>query len=407
MLSVPQHIASGAERFVVTIQNRLQGSNGRTSWLVKITTAPASRRKLWEHRQWDDVFQLVLASDGHFITLFTQEKDPSKELVRQFFQGRLITNSARSLPVSALLFRSLVLYAAEDVFGPLDRGLVLPTPSSDHDELRHTSAETDSTWVPFLSRGLELWISYAFAEEKAHRVGLMNFSAAARLIVVYCQPTFSQHQRCNAANVQVLSLQEFVSLGAGPGRFNFLPQARLLINNLHLENAEHREPQLPASNLLAEIQSGQCKPIKIETSELREAKAGLGIVIVNASDVAYLCACANLINAALNKKIGNYEGSVRLSKDVYTFKSRLALSLAKVTDLNIPEVALFVAEENLVYVKVGKVQFSFHSIPRISALEEYAKSARNIPQQWNGVRLQPIAGLVLAWARTWLREDSA
>jgi len=394
LLGIPQQIVAPPERFVVTLKERHAGAAGRINWLLHILSPPAGEKKRWSHRSWDNVLQLVASSDGHFITVFAKAKDPSKIILERFFAGTLACDEfVRSIPVSAMLFRSLVSYAAEDIFGSLDRGF--PTAAA---------RDGSQAWLPFLSRGRDLWIACAFTEEKAHRIGIKNVGAADQLLVVYSQPTFSRHHRCNAPNVRILSLQEFLSIGSRRALLRYIPQARLLLNHL-------RDQTLPdhagesSSALLCQIGQATRSPRIIETSELREARAGLGITISTSSDVAYVCACGNLVNAAMNPKLGLYSKSIELSKDVYSFKSILGRALENAICMNIPDVAIHVAQDGVVYVRVHGLQFSFHAIPRLPQLEEFATSEHNRRQEWSGLRLQPIAPLVLEWARALMSEQ--
>ena len=48
-------------------------------------------------------------------------------------------------------------------------------------------------------------------------------------------------------------------------------------------------------------------------------------VAIAMADAAYILACANLLNAALNKQLRLYRGSQELEKSVYFFKIHLVL----------------------------------------------------------------------------------
>ena len=64
-----------------------------------------------------------------------------------------------------------------------------------------------------------------------------------------------------------------------------------------------------------------------------------------------------------------------------------------------PDVSIYIEHKGPIYIKVLDLQFSFYSIPRTKEINIYTNSERNIPQGWSGIRLQPVAPLVLRLAR--------
>jgi hypothetical protein len=343
----------------------------------------------------------VAARNGNFVTLYTKMEDPSKEMLRKFMAGGLTQVEAeRSLPVSGMLFRSLISYVASDVFGTLKLN---PTLGARRAGSRLTTQGSMTDAQPFLSSGKELWLMYAFTEEKAHRIAIANSERCENLFVVYCHPTFTKHHRCAAANARVLSLCELVSMGSTEIRTRYLPQVRFLQNHLHSDLAT-AEPTTEIA-LRTRILGGAEPPVEIETSELREAKVGLGRVIVTKGDAAYVLACANLLNAALNKKLGLYKGTQHLEKEVYSFKAHLSKSLEELIRNHPDYTELYLSSDDLTLIRINGVQLTFHAIPRTAALREYEHSPRNSLQEWSGIRLQPLAPLVLSWARALLREE--
>lgn len=398
----PQEVESSSGRFVATIQNIFLGENGRTNILIHLGSKAESQSQQWRHRDWDDVFQLVCTPDGHFITLFTKKQDPSKDILRRFMTGGLgQVEAERSLPVSGMLFRSLISYAARDIFGLLNSAAT--TGSRRATGQFRVGDSKDNGALPFLSRGNELWLMYAFNEEKAHRLAIANSGKCHSLIVIYCHPTFTQHHRCNEKTARVLSLSEFLSMGSPDIRVRYIPQMRFLLNHLRSDTAVPHP--VSEESLRLQILSGSKTPREIQTSELREAKAGLGRAIVTTGDAAYVLACANLLNAAMNRKLGLYKGTQRLEKEVYSFKAHLARSLEELIRNHPPSTEVYVSPEDLVLIRINGVQLSFHAIPRTPFVREYTSLPENRPQQWSGIRLQPVAPLILDWARTLLREE--
>jgi hypothetical protein len=402
--NVIQPVAVGTERFLATVTDSFLGANGRWNFMIQLKSDARTVSEQWQHRQWNDVFQLVAAPDGTFVTLFTKKTDPSKELLRRFMAGGLErVEQSRCLPLSGMLFRSLISYAAEDIFGNLASNVNVVFTRRTDSFSPSKPIDRRASFEPFLSQGSNLWISYSYTEEKAHRLALTLAGACRRLVVVYCQPTFTKHHRCSDLTAQIVSLSEFLGMGSWSVRVRYLPQVRFLLNNLQLRD----DPGLlsPEADLRARILGGNEREIEITTSNLREAKAGLGRVIATKGDAAYVLACANLLNAALNKKLRLYRGAQRLEKEVYSFKAHLCKSLEQIAEHAPQGTDMHVAPDDLILVRVNGIQFSFHAIPRTPSLRAYAALERNGLQEWSGIRLQPVASLVLAWARAILAEE--
>lgn len=395
----PQEVRFQGLRYVARLVNAFIGKNGRLNYLIRLRTEPLTRKAEWEERQWDDLFHLVASPDGHFITLYTEERDPSKVILASFMRGDFSDVEAiRSKPVSAMLFRSLVSYRAEELFGPLEHhrtfdwqpGGVRTLP--DHPQF----AGHPISLAPLRSRGRELWITHAFREDKAHRFAFYNAAQCQHLLVVYCLPTFSKHHRCAYPDTQVLPLLSFVqSSSRGPSQF--LPHVRVLMN--HLRYSQVPRKCEPSDQLLARIRQYDGPPMEIVTSYLREAKAGLDMDVTNSGEAAYFFACANLLNAALTHRYGRSVEVDRLAKEVYSFKERVGHVIGQLIENPRDGVSIYVAQDGLTYVEVSGVQFSFHAVPRTPTVIAYMSSSQNIPQDWSGRRLQPIAPLVLDWGR--------
>ena len=183
----------------------------------------------------------------------------------------------------------------------------------------------------------------------------------------------------------------------------YIQQARFLINHLRQETSGHGKSL--TSDAILNLIKTQKKAMLIHTSELREAKAGLGMIVTTAGDAAYVCACANLLNAALNQHLKTYGGSLKLAKEVYSFKAILGRAIEDMVWKLPPSVRIYVEPDGLIYIAVCGLQFSFHAIPRTSGIRSYECSEQNAPQVWTELRLQPVAPLVLKWARALLLEE--
>ena len=407
MLNIPQEIVIANLQYSATIQERRIAENGRINYLIRLYNTPSSKTQQWTQRSWVDVFHLVTDPSGYFITLFTKKQDPSKLLLRKFLNSKLADiASVRSLPISGLLFRSLISYAAYDTYEDLQRYKSFPILlSSRNDENNPMTFLRPGNYEPFLSQDRRLWISYSFTEEKAHRYALRFVGQAEKLIVVFCHPTFSRHHRCSEPSVSIVSLFDFLSMSSPKIHGRYIQQARFLLNHLR-EDQDETELSLTSATIVELIKTKQ-PPMPIETSDLREAKAGLGRVVNTTWDFAYVCACANLINAVMNKHLKCYKGSLNLVKEVYSFKAIFGQMIENIIWHHPNDVRIYVEPRNLVYISVCGLQFSFHSMPRTPEISAYEKSEQNIPQEWSGLKLQPVAPLVLKWARAILREENS
>lgn len=400
----PQSFALGRTRYHAWVERRTVREDGRTDYFVRVRSLFSSKRQQWEERAWNDLFHLVASSSGDFITVFTHKKDPTKVLLKKFLRGHLADiETVRSLPVSSLLFRGLLSTAAHDRYDGLRRFEEFQINSSQLPSIPRHGLKRES-YEPFLSRNRDLWIICSFTEEKAHRQALRLSGQTQRLLAVFCHPTFTRHHRCSHDTVSVTSLSEFLrELSPGIHK-RYVPHARFLVNHLRQDSNDQEENLQSGS--IRELVHKTDRPLRIHTSDLREAKAGLGLIIATAGEVAYVCACANMLNAALNRRLQTYDGSVALAKEVYSFKAIFGRAIDDILRNPPPGVKLYVEPDGLLYVSVRGLQFSFHAVPRTPAVRAYQRSSQNAPQAWSGKRLQPVAPLVLRWARSLLLEES-
>ena len=404
-LNTQQTIVVANEAYTATIEKCYVAENERINYVIRLRSVPSSRSQEWNQRAWNDLFHFVVDPSGYFITLYTEKKDPSKVLLRKFLSSMLADiESVRSLPISSLLFRSLISYAAHDSYAGLQRFNSFPVlPALVGRENRQIQPLRQGTYEPFLSKDRDLWVVASFTEEKAHRQALRIAGQAKKLIVVFCHPTFTQHHRCVDRSSSVVSLSEFLRMLSPAIHRRYIQQARFLLNHLRQEPDERGKPL--TSDAIFNIIKTQQEPIPIHTSDLREAKAGLGMIVTTTGDAAYVCACANLLNAALNQRLKTYDGSLKLAKEVYSFKAIFGRAIEDIIWRPPPDVRVYVERGGPVYVSIRGLQFSFHAIPRTSVISAYECSKQNAPQAWAELRLQPVAPLVLKWARALLLEE--
>jgi hypothetical protein len=383
----------------LTVLDKRAGKNvGRTEIRVRLETAGASQGVVWRSGRWADDFVLVASNDGHFITLFTKKEDPAKDALVDFMMGRFQRLEAkRCLPWAALLFRTLVGELAAPL-APWERHIVFSSSGEATRDgcLPHSQVRPDARpIVPFLSAGRDHWLMYGFTEEKAHRQALYCEGQCRELISVFCHPTFAPHHRSRSESTKVVSLFELAELG-GTGR-RYLPQIRFLTNHMRLAELDVVRGKT-LDEATADLASAT-EPQEIATSQLREARAALGIEIRTRGEAAYAFAAANLLNAAMNRCAGFYRGSQVPPKETYAFKQRVCHWIEGLAEDPIDGVRLYVDAGGPIYVAVGNVQFSFHAIASTPAIMRFAASPMNEIQEWSGRRLQAISPAVLAWGR--------
>lgn len=386
-------------KYYITITKIELQENGRYKSTFEISTQPQSKNQEWKNRKWDNIFQIVYSKDFDFITVFTKKEDPSKDIVERFMNGKFdkITDY-RSIPISELLIRTLILHISEDNF---ENGKHREIFKITKEGVREVNTHPDfrlknfnSTFAPIYSIERKIWVCYAFQEEKAHRLGFYFSNQCEKLYVVYCNPTYTKHHRCNIENTFIISLYDFANLSIDSTSKKYERQIRFIQNHLN------KPEELDADKLLFEINNPVEQKYEIKKSELMEAYAFLKITPKNNEDFFHSLCCFNLINAFLSEKMDSSEKrkQKRKYKDMYFFKTYLADILTKRIENKDFSIPMFITRD-LTIIPIGGFQFSFHSVPMNKTLKEFRKSENNKEIIWSGKRLQPIAPLLLNYSR--------
>lgn len=403
LIGVNQEIyLNGMVYYARIIDIKLQ-ENGRFKSTFELSTNPESKRKKWEERSWNNAFQIVFSQDGNFITVFTKKEDPSKDFVSKFMKGsfeRIVEN--KSIPISELLFRSLISYIVEEHYDNAEYSQkfeLLPEGIREVPE-HYQFKNKKMKFYPLFSIGRELWITYSFNEEKAHRFAFYMANQCNHLIVVYCNPTYTKHHRCTYSDTEVISLYEFINKVSPIIRVKFEKQVKFLQNHLNI----HYE--YSANLLLEEIKNPSSSEYEILKSDIMEALGVMKIKVENAYDAFYFFAAMNLMNAWLNrkkKKCTLVKKEDKLFKNMYFFKTYVQKTITDLIINNTLDVKMYF-EKDLVIVEIFEFQFSFHNIPSNDIIYEYINSNKNRLIEWSGKRLQPVAPLILNYARI-IKED--
>lgn len=408
-IDTEQIVESGGIKYTAILRAVYIGDNSRLNFLIDLTTGARSNTARWKNIPWNSRFHLVATIDGNFITLFTEKRDPAKSLLGSFMAADFANIEAhRCLQYSNLLFRSIVSYRAEELFGVQDNSApFLWNPSGarkldPHPQFRNSVRQIPL--YPLWADGRRLWVTAQWTEEKAHRFALYNANQCMELIVVYCHPTFSRHHRCVYEGTKVVSLLSFVSGSPDRRRSLFHRQARFLINNLQIQEIKNKKTTKGSRTITDEIIAlRNTKKLEIPVSLLREAKSGLEFEITSVGDAAYFFSCANLINAALTGQYGVGSIPTSLSKGVHSFKARVSHVAESLIQNPIEGIEIYF-DQHLMYVKIDRIQFSFHAIAHSETIRRFIRSAENKQQDWSGIRLQRISPIVLDWGRAMLLE---
>lgn len=385
--------------YFVTIRKIEFQNNGRFRTTFDISTYPKSKKQEWLQRKWNTTFQIIYSLKFEFITIFAKKEDPSKDYVVRFMKGNFEKiNTEKSIPVSELLIRTLILHIVEQAFpgGKHSQEYEFTREGvNDRPEHPQFQRKKSSHFAPIYSIGRDLWIFYSFTEEKAHRLAFYNANQCQTLMVVYCNPTYSRHHRCLYEGTEIISIYELSEKVSREVRNKYERQIRFLQNHLNLPES------INVDELLNEINQPKQEEYEIQKSDLMEAFGTMKILPQNEADFFHSLCCINLINAFLSRKRKRARISdkdAKLFKNMYYFKSYLSDILTERIKANNYSAPLYV-EKSLIIIEVDGFQFSFHNIPLNETLDNFSRSQDNRKIEWSGKRLQPIAPLLLKYSR--------
>lgn len=398
-INVEQRIRFNQITYYISIKKIELQANERYKSTFDLSTIPNTNYQAWKYRTWNSTFQIVYSESFDFITVFTKKIDPSKEFVVRFMKGNFLKiNEYKSIPISELLFRTLLLHLAEEKF-PFGQNnyKFITNPNgirqlAEHPQFKRKKGE----FAPIYSLNRDVWVCYSFTEEKAHRIAYHVANQCKELIVVYCNPTYTRHHRCKYENTLIISLYEFSDMASSDVWINYENQVRFLQNHLNLLE-EYDE-----DNLLDEITNPKQNEYIIQKSELMEALGIMRIKPLDDLDLFHSLSAINLINAFLsrerkNKTLNSKEKN--LFRNMYFFKTYLSDILSERIVQKKFSIPIYI-EDSLIIIKIFNFEFSFHNVPLNDILQDYESSSINKEILWNGKRLQPIAPLLLKYSRT-------
>jgi hypothetical protein len=335
----------------------------------------------WHSRSFSDEFDMCGAPDGSFVTLFhAKTEEPLEKIARAFFGRRwadLSIDSFKTLAVSRFLAASIVGQVAEKAFQAVPL-------------THYPAARLIGGAAPMFASGRDLWLGYRFFSEDAYHWARRSAGNASRVVALYFADTKYQFKTDLPPGTDVQSIAQLDSTELG-GRHEDL--IRTLLRGLEVPT----EP--PGPEELAPIVLGhtQAPVTPVIEADVHEALAALKRPCGSKSELRYQLAAAVVLNAWIEseRRLGFSQ-----RKKFYAFKQKVDSLAEWASEARLPGVRLWAEalpdyKMPLLFVRVDEVDFSFQAIPMARRLLDsgYAQLT------WSGVRLKPIAPLVLAWAR--------
>jgi hypothetical protein len=342
----------------------------------------------WHSRSFSDVFDMCGTTDGAFVTLFhTKKEEPLEKIAKAFFARRwdnLDTRSFKSLAVSRFVAASIVAQVAEQVF----RGAALT---------HYPGARLVGGVSPLFACGSDLWIGYRFFSEDAYAWARRSAGSASRIVALYFADTKYQFLTDLPRGAEVKSITQLDAVELGSRHEELI---RVLLRGLELPEA------VLGAEQLASIVMGQTEapPAPILEADVHEALAALKRPCSSKSELRYQLAAAVVLNAWID---GERRAGFRARRSFYAFKQKVGALVRWAVDARPVGVRIWAeiggirrwadpgSKATILYIRIDDVDFSFHAIPGTDA---FLEAGNNAPT-WSGMRLKPLAPIVLAWAR--------
>jgi hypothetical protein len=244
--------------------------------------------------------------------------------------------------------------------------------------------------APMFARGKELWIGYRFFSEHAHAWARNAAMQAEHVIALYFADTKHQFKTelPPGSSVQSVAVLDSNCLS---GEHEDL--IRVLLRKLDLPSTSCLKGDLQGI-VTGKEASGH---IGVSDADVHESLAALKLPCQSTADLRYLLAAAVVINAWIEQE--RKAGFIQRKK-FYAFKQRVA-ELANWAKTECLDGVTIWTEPSphgsgpVLFLRVHDVDFSFHAIPNAKDIGALNPGAC----RWSGVRLKPIAPVVLAWAR--------
>ena len=247
-----------------------------------------------------------------------------------------------------------------------------------------------------LASGTDLWLGFRFFSEDAFAWARSNAGNASQIVAFYFADTKYQFKTDLPHGALVHSVSQVDAELGG--------EYQDLILSL-LRRLELPKDIPPLSSLEAIIHGHVTTPtMPVSDLDVNEALAALKRPCNSKAELRYQLAAGVVLNAWIeNERALGF----RQRKKFYAFKQRIRTLLRWAVENPVPGISYWVeylsdSQGPIVYIRIDGVDFSFHAIP---SLHELAFRDQQ-PSTWSGVRLKPVAPLVLGWARHLLKVDN-
>ena len=377
LVGVTQRIRYGSTKYEATLRSiHWQPNHGTFKYRVFVESNGLG----WHSRAVCDEYDMCGSPDGTFITLFHRKKqEPLEKIAGAFFSRRwsdLSKEDFKSLAVSRFLAASIVSEVAKRAYG--EAGLV-----------HYPRSRIAGGSSPMFASSTDLWLGFRFFSEDAFAWARRSAGKAARVVALYFADTKYQFRTDLPSSSSVRSVYEV--------------DAELRCESQDLILALLRRLELPteAPSMahLEEIVRGrvQVSTVQVSESDVHEALAVLRSPCNSKGELRYQLAAGVVLNAWIEseRRLGFVQ-----RKRFYAFKQRIG-SLMRWAETNpLPGVDLWIERDTsnshpITFVRIDGVDFSFHAVPSVQD-KRFASPSHFT---WSGVRLKPIAPLVLRWAR--------
>ena len=334
----------------------------------------------WHSRAVCDEYDMCGSPDGTFITLFHRKKqEPLERIARAFFSRRwsgLSRHDFKSLAVSRFLAASIVSEVAKRAY--VDAGLA-----------HYPRSRIAGGSSPMFASGPDLWLGFRFFSEDAYAWARRSARKAKRVVALYFADTKYQFRTDLPSSSFVRSVYE-VDAESGCELQDLI---LALLRRLELPT------EVPSIARLEEIVRGrvQVSTVQVSESDVHEALAVLRSPCHSKGALRYQLAAGVILNAWIESE--RRLGFVKRKK-FYAFKQRIGALMRWAETNSLPGVDLWYervvgTSQPIAFFRIDGVDFSFHAVTGV----QDKRFADPNHFTWSGVRLKPIAPLVLRWAR--------
>ena len=336
----------------------------------------------WQSRPYADDFYMHGKRDGRFATVYHAKKkkeEPLERTARAFFNRRwrsIDADSFVNVAVSRFLAASLVDKMAVKAWGDLDH---------------YPRARLVGGASPMLASGNDLWIGYRYYSEGAHAWARQCAGQASCVVALYFADTKYQFRTDLPDGAEVMSVTRLDATRLG---CEYEDLIRVLLRKLELPHE---------ARLLAEldpiVRGRVVSPeVGVTDADVHEALAALKRPCASKAELRYQLAAGVLLNRWIEEERRVH---VRRKKFYASFKPRVRELASWAREAGVEGVNVWADRTDnscgtpVTYVRMDGVDFSYHDIP---GADEFLVPASEAPA-WSGVKLKPIAPVVLEWAR--------